>query len=277
MTRPGSAANAWTGPWPCRAWPRWARWTAAASIASSRVVPPVIAIAYVLGAQSAPRAMLEALVALGLLPAIAAWLLERAFAARATSDGTTLWIERRDARVEVPLESIADTEPWRVPLPGAGAALRLRSGARLAFDLEPAPPIRDAVAADPAWIYAAARRAAPLAALRHPLVRFGAFGLIPTGVLFRAHQIIAFGGFFGQQRMEGAAAWTATLVEFWVSTLLGLALYAATFRLGGELLAWTTTWLAPARARVIRSVVEWGVAIAYYAGVPALLAIRFLA
>ena len=54
-------------------------------------------------------------------------------------------------------------------------------------------------------------------------------------------------------------------------------LYAATFRLGGELLAWAATWLAPARARVIRSVVEWGMAIAYYAGVPTLLAIRFLA
>lgn len=277
MTRPGSAANAWTGAWPCRAWPRWARVTAGVSIASSRVIPPAIAIAYVLGAQSAPRAMLEALVAVGLLPACAAWLLERAFAARASSDGTTLTIERRHERVEVPLAAIVSVEPWRVPLPGAGASLRLRSGTRLAFELEPAPPIREAMAVDPSGIYAAARRAAPLAALRHPLVKLGAFGLIPTGILFRAHQIIAFGGFFGQQRMEGTAAWIGTFVEFWASTLLGLVLYAATFRLGGELLAWTATWLAPGRARVIRSVVEWGMAIAYYAGVPTLLAIRFLA
>lgn len=277
MTRPGSATNAATGPWQCRAWPRWARVTAAAAIASSRVVPPAIAVAYVLGTQSAPRSMLEALVAAGLLPAVAAWSLARAFEARASSDGATLVIERRGERVEVPLTSIAAFEAWRLPLPGAGAALRLRSGARLAFCLEPAPPVRESIAADPSWIYASARRNAAFAALRHPLLKFGIFGMVPAGILFRAHQIIAFGGLFGQQRMEGTAAWATTLGEFWLSTLLGLVLYAATLRLGGELFAWIATQLVRARARAIRSVVEWALAIAYYAGVPALLAIRFLA
>lgn len=277
MTRLAREPIAWTGSWTCRAWPRWARAVAAVAVVSSRTVPPAIAVAYALGAQSAPRTMLEALAALGLLPAAAAWLLARAFAARVSSDGATLVIERSDERVEVPLASIAGARPWRMPIPGAGAAIRLGSGARLSFDLEPAPPIGEAVVADRSWIHGAARRAAPLAALRHPLVKFGAFGWIPTGVLFRAHQIIAFGGFFGQQRMEGTAAWAATLLEFWLSTLLGLVLYAATFRLGGELFAWTATQLAPARSRGIRAAVEWALAVAYYAGVPALLAIRFLA
>jgi hypothetical protein len=47
-------------------------------------------------------------------------------------------------------------------------------------------------------------------------------------------------------------------------------------RLFGELGAFAATWIAPARAQSIRSGAEAFCAIAYYAGVPALLAVRFL-
>jgi hypothetical protein len=283
MTRSGSRV-AHEPTWRLRAWPHWARIAAAALVTSSRVVPPAVALAWAFGVDLEPQRAFAALVALGVLPDLALRLLGRAFEAQASIDAGAVCIERDGLRIEAPIASLAAAAPWRIPLPGPGVSLRLRSGARLPVAIEPAPSaLLAALAAagvaapsHPNLAYGDARRGRARRVWQHPLAMFGVFGLAPTAVLFRAHQIIAFGGLLGQYYQEGLRPYLATLVEYWGITLLSLLLFASTVRLSGELGAWTATWIAPARARSIRSAAEAYCTIAYYAGVPALLAVRFL-
>ncbi|RIK91851.1 MAG: hypothetical protein DCC71_24815, partial [Proteobacteria bacterium] len=154
-------------------------------------------------------------------------------------------------------------------------------GARLPVGLEGASPALLAalgapVAAHPALAWSDARRRAPLRIARHWLLRFGVFGWLPTAVLFASYQMIAFGGWRGQWLLEGPRAWTETLVHWWIGTLVGLVLYAGFVRLLAEALAFGAAWIAPQRAPALRRAVEWAVALVYYAGIPALLAVRFL-
>jgi apolipoprotein N-acyltransferase len=285
MTRSGSrVAPGRAATWRVRAWPAWARLADAVLVASSRTVPPAVAIAWAFGVDfEVPRA-LAALIGLGLLPAVAALLLERAFRADASLAAGTLCIARDAMRVEAPLAALTAVVPWRIPLPGPGASLRLRSGGWLPAAIEPAPAGLLAALADagvqvpsgPGLAYGAARSDVARRVWRHPFVMFGLFGMAPAAVLFRAHQIIAFGGLLGQYYQEGLRPYLATLVEYGGITLLYLVLFASTLRLFGEVAAFAATWIAPARARGIRAGAEAFCTIAYYAGVPALLALRFL-
>ena len=259
-----------------RAWPGWARAFAGVLVATSRVSLPVLGLAFARDTTIEPRVMAGVLVGLGALPAAAAWLLERAFAADIALDPDALRVRRSDRSIEIPRGSLAAVEPWRIPLPGAGVALRLGSGAHAPVGLEPAPPALIEGNEHPNLAFAAARRAAPLAVLRHPLVRFGLFGLVPTAALFHAHQVIAWGGLFGQYYTEGLAAWLRSLALTWGSTLVGIVLYASVVRAAVEVPAFALAWLAPRRATLVRRCAEWAAAIAYYAGVPAFLALLFL-
>jgi apolipoprotein N-acyltransferase len=270
--------------WRVRAWPGWARIAAATGVVSSRVVPPAVALAWAFGVDLEPQRALGALLALGLLPDLAARLLGRAFAARASVTAAGLCVEREGLRIEAPIASLAAVAPWRLPLPGPGVSLRLRDGARLPVGIEPAPEPLLALLAragvpslpHPNLAYGAEQRQRVRTVWQHAFVKFGLFGLLPTAVLFRAHQIIAFGGLLGQYHQEGLRPYLATLVEYWGITMIFLLLFASTLRRFAELAALGATWLAPARARSIRSGAEAFCAIAYYAGVPALLALRFL-
>jgi hypothetical protein len=166
-------------------------------------------------------------------------------------------------------------------LPGAGVALQLGSGARAPVGIE-APPaalldaLGGAARSHPHLLYAAARRAAPLALARHPIVQLGLFGLVPTAVLFRAHQVIGFGGLFGQYYLEGFEAWAKSFAEVAASTGIGLVLYASALRALAEATAFVLAWAAPQGVIAVRRTVEWAVAIGYYGGLPAYLALRFL-
>lgn len=261
-----------------RAWPGWARAFAACLVAVSRVSPALLALAFVRDTTIEPRVMLSALVGLAALPAAAAWLLDRAHVASIALDDRTLRITRRDATIEIPRDAIARVAPWRVPLPGVGVALRLRSGAAAPVGLEPPPPVLcTGLESHPLLAWSAARRAAPLAWARHPAVQFGLFALLPAAGLFRAHQVIGFGGLFGQIYLESFAAWATTLAITWASTCVGLFLYASVLRAVAEIGSVAATFAAPRRARAIRRGAEWFVALGYYAGAPGFLLLRFLA
>ena len=248
-------------------------------------MPAGVTVAWAAGMDFPPRLAFAALIALGLLPALAAMLLDRAFRAEVEVVDGELHIERDRQRVGVPIASLAAVLAWRIPLPAAGASLRLRSGNRFPLALEPALPqllstlaaAGVGVPAHPNLAFGAAKHAFARRLWHHPLVKFGLFGLAPAAVLFRAHQIIAFGGLLGQYYLEGLRPYLETGVEYWGTTLLYLVLLACTLRVFGEVAGFAATWIAPARARSVRAAVEGFCAIAYYAGVPALLAIRFLA
>jgi apolipoprotein N-acyltransferase len=279
-------------PFAARAWPRAPRALAAALVAVSRASLPVLALsALALRPELLePPVLVPILCAFALLPAAAARALALGFGARVEIAGADLVIHRRRERVEVPLASIARIEPWRLPLPGVGFGLRLASGRRLGLGLEsrdPAPLLdalaaagvaaARAAAAHPALVFARARAAATGGRWRRPLWKFGLFSLAPTAVMFNAHQHIAYGGSFGQIYLEGLRPYLATFAFYWGTIVLYLLLYAGAWRALAEGAAWLAALAAPSRAARVRRAVEGIALAAYYAGVPALVALRFLA
>ncbi len=63
-------------------------------------------------------------------PLIAAWAIQRAFAASARVENGMLVVRRRAQRIEIPITSIAFVRVWRLPLPGIGIDLHFVSGRR---------------------------------------------------------------------------------------------------------------------------------------------------
>ncbi len=223
------------------------------------------------------------------LPATAAWLLGRAAAADLEVYEHGLVLRRRRTRIEVPADAIARVAPWRVPLPGPGVALRLRSGRRFRYGIRLADPgalaraLADiagvaparAAGAHPLLVYAEARSTARWR-WYHLLAKFALFALAPTAVLFNAHQHIAYGGLLGEYYLLGLASYVRTFLVYWTTTAIDLVLYASVWRGVAEALCLTAAAVAPARVARVRRAAEIACRIGYYAGVPVLLLIRFL-
>jgi apolipoprotein N-acyltransferase len=222
-----------------------------------------------------------------LMPLVAAWGIGRAFAAKARIEGGALVLDQRSRRIEVPLAAITALIPWRLPLPRAGVHLHLATGQRWPHGLAVADPIALqralAAAGAPAPVassfftgVAQARAASTHRWLDHPLLKFVLFPLLPALVAFRLHQVIAFGGTFGEYHTYGLTAWLSGLLIWWASWSLGLMLFAAVLRLAIEVLSLLASRLPPARAAALRNAALWLSRAAYYAGVPAWLVLRLM-
>src|SRR5262249_45453138 len=138
---------------------------------------------------------------------------------------------------------IAAVEPWSLPVPGPGAALRLRSGERWRHELalpDPAGLARALSAAGGAAIatetpsragrYAQARTAPNRQRLAHPLLKFGLFPLLLAIPAFRLHQHIAYGGTFGEYLTFGLRAYLTTFALWWAAWAIAVVLCAAAVR-----------------------------------------------
>lgn len=234
---------------------------------------------------------LQVFAGLVVLPTALAWALCWANAARVRVADGRLWIQQRHRRIEVPVEAVGSLQPWRWPLPGPGLDLGVADG----------PPVPGGLALrDPDALVAAVRAAGAVAVqsgpppglLRrlarqraavprrwfdHALVKFVAFPLLPALVAFRLHQIIRFGGPFGEIHEHGLRAWLLGLGLWWASWALGLVLFAALLRLLVEAVGAGALALDAARARRVRLLLEGGARALYFLGVPAWLALRLLA
>ncbi len=226
-----------------------------------------------------------------LAPALAAWAIVRAFAGRARIAGGCLVLDTPALRIDVPLTSISTLRAWRLPLPGAGVDLALKDGANLAQRILIADPqaLLDALqsAGAPAqWCDRGSDARARFARLRataaprwfdHALVKFVLFPLLPALPAFRLHQVIAYGGTFGEYYTYGLVAYLAGLAIWWASWALGLVLFAALLRAAVEvstLFAWR---LLPLRAAGLRVALEALARLVYFLGVPLWLLLRFVA
>jgi apolipoprotein N-acyltransferase len=225
-----------------------------------------------------------------LAPAVAAWAIQRAFAARARVDAGMLVLQQRHQRIEVPVDRIVAAQTWRIPLPGTGVDLVLASGARFAHgiavvdihallraltDAGSTVCLAGAVSTRMAD-YATARALAIWPRLDHPLVKFVLFPLLPALPAFRLHQHIAFGGTFGEYYTYGFAAWLIGLLVWWAAWSIGLMMFAAALRIVVEtghlaVLRW------PARACAVRRTLTALSRVTFYAGLPAWLAVRLFA
>lgn len=237
-----------------------------------------------------PLWLIRVVTAFCLLPRLAVLLLERMFAGTLRVDAGALVLERRDRRVEIPIDAVAAIDPWRLTVPGAGVRLRLRSGRRwsdgiamddptvlLAALIEAGgSPELLAAARHPSVVYAHARSSLRRSSWARPLLKFPVFALLPTLPLFRVHQIIAYGGTLGEYHQYGLGAYLAGFAIYWATLTIYLMVYAAALRVPVEILAFGTAAVAPSRAPGVRRALERAAAVVYYGGVPAAVVLRFL-
>ncbi|HZF98677.1 MAG TPA: nitrilase-related carbon-nitrogen hydrolase, partial [Pseudoxanthomonas sp.] len=224
------------------------------------------------------------------LPAVAAWAIERRFAAKVRLEGSALVLDQRRQRIEIPLAAIAALRPWRLPLPRAGVDLALAAGHARPRGLALADPmaLRQALAeaGSPARIegplsaplarLAHVRAAATRLWLDHALVKFALFPLLPAAVAFRLHQVIAFGGPLGEYYTYGLKAWLTGAAIWWASWSLGLMLFAAAVRIVIECVTLLALPLPDPRRLALREATMWLGRAAFFVGVPAWLGLRLV-
>lgn len=243
-----------------------------------------------IGLQVQSLSQLRLFAAAVLLPSVAAWAIERRFAAQARVEGALWVLDQRRQRIELPLASIAALRPWRLPLPRSGVDVRLAAGPLWTRGLAMTRPeaLRRLLAATGVPIAWEGRFAAGRAdliqsrddahrrRLDHPPVKFALFPLLLALVAFRLHQVIAFGGAFGEYYSYGLAAYLTGLLIWWASWSVGLMLFAAVLRVAIETVVVLAMALRYAHAAALRDALEWLGRLAFYLGVPAWLAWRLL-
>jgi apolipoprotein N-acyltransferase len=273
--------------------PPWARIAAGLlrAIARSSLLGLATAIAFGDGPlQSNTLAQIRSFAALFLLPEAAAWCVLRAFAARGAIEQGRLVLTRGSHRLELPLREIASVEPWRVPLPGPGAWLRLASGGRWPHGLAVGDPMalaRVMAAADgpalsdgppsPASVYARARQAVPRGRLDGTLAKFVALPLVLAIPAYRLHQHITYGASFGELYSFGLLPFVQGFALWWAAWAIGVVLCAAVLRTGIEAGTLAAVLLRPDVAIDMRRWLERLGLAALYLGLPAWLSYRFMA
>jgi apolipoprotein N-acyltransferase len=227
--------------------------------------------------------------ALFLAPEVAAWCVLRAFAARPSLAEGHLVLARGRQGLRLALRDIAALEPWKVPLPSAGAWLRLSSGDRWRFGIAGASPaaLRAALVAAGAAVqalptsrwsaYLEARAAAARSRLEHPLVKFVLLPLVLAIPAFRLHQHIAYGSGLGEFYTFGLKAYAEAFGLWWAAWAMGVVLGAAVLRLAIESGTLVAALLRPASAMPARRGLERAALVALYVGLPAWLVFRLLA
>ncbi len=224
-----------------------------------------------------------------LLPLLLAWALSTWAAATLRVDGDLLVLQQRHRRIELPWRKLAAIEAWRLPLPDAGVALRLESGRYAPVSLAGIDagslhrllealghPLPLAGVTVPGDAFHHARWRARRRWLDHGAVRFGLFPMLLAVPAFRLHQVIAFGGSFGEYLSFGAAAYLKGFLIWWGAWSLGTMLTAAALRILIETVMLTGHRLAPATSAGWRFALEWLGRAAFYGLIPAWLFWRVL-
>ena len=239
------------------------------------------------GAPINPVAQVWLFAGLVLLPEAAAWNLMRAFAATLRIECGMLVLEQPSRRIEMRVGDIADVRAWRIPLPTTAVVLRLQAGPwrHAIAGVDPqslierlraagASAIREDVPRSRAAILGHALHATRHRLLDHPLLKFGFFPLLPALPAYRLHQVIAYGGTFGEWQTYGAKAWLLGLFVWWASWAVNLAMIAAGLRVlveAGTLLALA---VRSQKTADMRRVLEIAARVLFYIGVPLWLAVR---
>jgi apolipoprotein N-acyltransferase len=232
-------------------------------------------------------AQIRTFAALFLAPEAAAWCVLRAFAARASIENGVLVLTRGPRRLELAVRDIVAVEPWRLPIPGTGASLRLTSGERWRYRFVHADPaglaraLRAAGGAPAqesapsrATMYAQARVAPRRRRLDHPLAKFALYPLVLAVPAFRLHQHIAFGSTFGEYYTFGLSAYLTSFALWWAAWAIGVVLWAATLRAAIEAGTLLVVLVRPARTADARNRLERLALAAFYLGLPAWLLLR---
>src|SRR5687768_4393443 len=217
--------------------------------------------------------MVHRLLYFALLPSVAFVLLRWLVRVQIDAGPDMLVIEGRWARLEIPRTAIAGVEPWRLSWPGAGVAIRLRSGRAVHAAMPDPTPLSAALGGETAHpALGAARASRATLWLRNPLRALILAPRVPTAILFRLRQIIMFGGWLGEYQWYGLARWLNTLFGVWLWVTGHMLCWYAVCRLIVGILAWPAArFLAEPRARAARWLLEVIAAVGYYGGIAWLL------
>jgi hypothetical protein len=235
----------------------------------------------------ATPAIVRELALFSFIPGVAVWLIARLTAATLEVEPTRLVLKLRGAWFEIPFTSVAEVRPSRLPLPGPGLILKMKSGRSFRYYLElgdPTPLLGalgqaaslGAEALNHPWVAYARARHARRWRWYQPLLKFGLFPLLPGSIMFRTHQYIAYGGPFGEYQLLGLKSFLKTWASYWLTFATHMLLWAVLWRALAELAAISAAWAAPPRAGAVRRIAEITCRIAYYVGFPALFIARLL-
>lgn len=224
-----------------------------------------------------------------LLPEAASWCVLLAFAARASFENGKLVLTRGARRLELVLRDIVAVELWRLPIPGAGASLRLRSGNRWGYSFALANPMvlaREVAGtagtqvqeggAALATSYAQARLAIRRGRLDHAWVKFILFPSLLAIPAFQLHQHIAYGSAFGEYISFGLKAYLTAFALWWAAWSIGVTLMATALRAMIELATFAAVLLRPAQAIELRRWLERAGRVIIYVGLPAWLLLQIV-
>ncbi len=237
--------------------------------------------------QANTLALLRLFVALCLIPEALSWALLQLGSAHLAMHEGLLVLTRGTRRLDVPLQDIAALEPWRLPLPGPGASLRLNSGARWPLGLMlPAAwaladalgvPIREQPASRTWWAYARSGAQRPPSRLARPAFKFLLLPLLLALPAFQLHQRIAYGSPFGEFYSYGLGAYLKAFALWWAAWTVGVVLCSAAVRAVIEASALAGGLLRPAQADATRARLELLGLLALYLGLPCWLLWRAMA
>ncbi|MFY0567994.1 hypothetical protein ACN28E_29755 [Archangium lansingense] len=190
-------------------------------------------------------------------------------------------LQRRDEQFEIPVTSVESARVWRLPLPGAGLSLRMKSGRGFQYALQVADPLpvleaMGTEARHPLTVFAHARAAVVRRRWYHLALKYVLFPLVPAVIMFQLNQRITYGGPFAQYHMYGLGSYLQNFITYWAYFTALLVLFASIWRVLAELVAFAAAWISPLRARGVRRFVEVAVAVLYYGGFCSLVAWKFL-
>ncbi|MEJ6001178.1 apolipoprotein N-acyltransferase [Paucibacter soli] len=236
--------------------------------------------------QANTLAQIRSVATLFLAPELAAWCVLRAFRARASLEAGMLVLARDRQRLALPLRDIAGIEPWRLPLPGPGAWLRLADGQRWPYGLALADPLALArllrLPPPPSMSFSARYAQLCLTSSRRVRLQqpWAKFLLLPLALAipaFRLHQQIAYGSSFGELQAYGALLFLKGFALWWAAWAIGVLLCAALLRTVVEAGTLAALLLRPEAAGGVRRWLERLALAALYLGLPAWLLLRLLA
>lgn len=223
--------------------------------------------------------VLLALVLYGLLQ-VTRWLSAATF----TVEPSRFVLERRGDRFEIPVASVESIRVWRLPLPGAGLSLRMKSGRAFQYSVQVADtkPLLEAMARENPTLPVETRH--PLAAFAHAratsfhqrwyfrVLEFGLFPLVTGTIVFQLNQRITFGGPFAQYHMYGLGPYLRSFFTYWAALTSALLLFATPWRVLAELVALVGAWISPPHARGVRRFAEIAWLLLYFGGFSAVMA-----
>lgn len=204
-----------------------------------------------------------------------------------------LMLTQRGQRIEVPLASIRAVQA-KADASGLGADITLASGRVWEHRLLTRNPLGLWRALNAAGVQAswgaekaspvverwwAAQPATPRFWFQRPLIKFALFPLLLSLPAFRLHQVIAFGGTFGEYQTYGLGAYVLGLGIWWCAWAIGLMLLAAGLRIVIETFAALMAGIGtePRIARQTRAMMHTISGWIYFLGVPVWLLWRLLA